>query len=255
MAASTTSPVFEDTFDVPDLDRAVWVPHYLPQWSSRAESAATWRIEDSCLRLSIPVDQGLWCPDQHSPLRVSGIQSGCLSGPAGSTLGQQPFRPGQVVREQQPTTRGWLAGPGRLEMRARMDLGMRSMASWWLVGFEDRPDRSGELCVWEVFGDALTPGSAAVGCGTHPFRDPDLPEDFVAPRVDVDVREFHTYAVDWRRSGATFLVDEVPIRSVPVTPRYPLQSMIAVFDFPEKGSPDEPDHVPELVVDHVRAWA
>ena len=46
-----------------------------------------------------------------------------------------------------------------------------------------------------------------------------------------------------------------PVRSVPVTPGYPLQSMVAVFDFPEKGSHDDAEHVPELVVDHVRAWA
>ena len=28
--------VFEDDFDGPELDPAVWLPHYLPAWSSRA---------------------------------------------------------------------------------------------------------------------------------------------------------------------------------------------------------------------------
>jgi hypothetical protein len=36
-------------------------------------------------------------------LRVSGIQSGAFSGEAGSTVGQQPFRDGLVVREAQAT--------------------------------------------------------------------------------------------------------------------------------------------------------
>jgi hypothetical protein len=33
-------PVFEDNFDAAELDRNVWLPHYLPVWSSRAETAA-----------------------------------------------------------------------------------------------------------------------------------------------------------------------------------------------------------------------
>jgi hypothetical protein len=37
-------PDFLDHFDAPELDTAVWVPHYLPHWSSRAESAATYEL-------------------------------------------------------------------------------------------------------------------------------------------------------------------------------------------------------------------
>ena len=61
-----------DDFDS-DLDTEVWLPHYLPHWSSRAESAATYAIADSELRLTIPVEQGLWCAGDHEPpLRVIG---------------------------------------------------------------------------------------------------------------------------------------------------------------------------------------
>ncbi len=114
---------FEDDFDGPDLDRDVWVPHYLPQWSSRAESAATYEIAGSELRLTIPPEQGIWCAGDHEPpLRVSGVQSGVFSGEVGTTVGQQPFRDGQVVREAQPTQWGWTPEHGLLEVRARMDL-------------------------------------------------------------------------------------------------------------------------------------
>lgn len=75
---------FRDDFEGRDLDRSVWIPHYLPQWSSRAESAATYEVTGSELRLSIPPGQGLWCPAEHDgPLRVSGIQSGVFSGEVG----------------------------------------------------------------------------------------------------------------------------------------------------------------------------
>lgn len=245
---------FVDDFTGPDLDTSVWVPAYLPQWSSRAASAATYAVRESALHLSIPAEQGLWCPDDHDPLRVSGIQSGVYSGPVGSTVGQQPVREGARVREAQETVWGWTPRFGRLEMRARMDLSARSMAAWWLVGLEDQPERCGELCVVEVFGAAVTPDSAAVGMGVHPFRDPRLRDDFAAPRVAVDVRDFHTYAVDWTPHGAAFSVDDVVVRTVDLVPDYPMQSMVAVFDFPDRATPgDEVQaaHVPSLVVDRI----
>ena len=104
---------FVDDFDGPELDRDAWLPHYLPHWSSRAESVATYAVEDSELRLTIPPEQGLWCADTHDdpPLRVSGVQSGSWSGPAGSTRGQQRFREGQVVLEAQERFEGWLPSP------------------------------------------------------------------------------------------------------------------------------------------------
>jgi hypothetical protein len=87
------SQEFADDYDAPALDTEVWVPHYLPQWSSRAQSAATYAVVGSELRLIIPPEQGLWCAGDHEPpLLVSGVQSGVFSGPVGSTVGQQPFR-------------------------------------------------------------------------------------------------------------------------------------------------------------------
>jgi hypothetical protein len=245
---------FRDDFEGQDLDRSVWVPHYLPQWSSRAESAATYEVAGSELRLSIPLEQGRWCPDQHEePLRVSGIQSGVFSGEVGSTVGQQPFRTGLRVREAQPTHWGWLPHYGLLEIRARMELTARSMASVWMVGPEDEPRRSGEICVFEVFGDAIDATGPAVGMGIHPFRDPSLRDDFAAPRLPIDVTGFHAYAADWHPGRVSFLVDGEHVRTVAQAPDYPMQMMIGVFDFPARpAAAAHPDHVPRLVLDYVR---
>ena len=65
------------------------------------------------------------------------------------------------MREEQPAQWGWTPHYGLLEVRARMELSPRSMASVWMVGLEDEPDRCGEICVFEVFGDALGPGATA----------------------------------------------------------------------------------------------
>ena len=240
---------FHDDFDGPGLDTAVWVPHYLPQWSSRAQSAATYAVADSELRLTIPGDQGLWCPeDHHPPLRVSGIQSGVFSGEVGSTIGQLPFREGLTVREHQPTQWGWTPEFGTIEVRARMDLSPRSMASVWLAGLEDRPERSGEINLFEVFGDAPT----AIGAGIKPFRDPSLTDGFDAPTLAIDVSEHHVYAADWRPGRVDFLVDGEHVKTVEQAPAYPMEIIVAVFDFPEHaGASDHADHVPQLAVDYV----
>ena len=249
---------FSDDFEGSDLDTEVWIPHYLPMWSSRAESAASYTVAGSELRLTIPPEHGLWCPGDHDPMRVSGLQSGVFSGEVGSTLGQQPFRDGAVVREAQPTHWGWTPRYGRLEVKARMDLSPRSMAAVWMVGLEDEPTRCAEICIFEVFGDALESNgadgpTAAVGMGVHPFRDPAITDEFEAVRVPIDVAQFHVYAVDWQPGRVDFLIDGEQRKSVLQAPDYPMQMMVALFDFPDKaGSPEEPAPVPEFALDYVR---
>ncbi|RYP81477.1 glycosyl hydrolase family protein [Nocardioides guangzhouensis] len=243
-----------DGFAGAALDATVWLPHYLPAWSSRAEAAAAYHLSNGALVLDIPVDHPHWCAGDHEPpLRVSGLQTGSFSGPVGSTIGQQPFRDGLTVREEQPRFEGLLVDGGRVEVRCRADLSPRSMASLWMVGFEDRPERCGEICVVEVFGRSVRDGTAEIGCGLHAFRDPDLVEDFAAPRLPVDVSDWHTYAVTWDRAEAVFTVDGPEARRCPHPPTYPLQLMLAVFDFPEWSVGDDDHLVPSLTVDHV-SW-
>ena len=249
-------PVFADEFDGSELDRSVWLPHYLPAWSSRADSAATYEIRDSCLHLSIPPDQGLWCGDDHTPpLRVSGIQSGNFSGPVGSAVGQHAYRDGLTVREQQETFWGFTPGPGYVELRARGVVTPRSMVAFWMIGLEDRPERAGEICVTEMFGNAVEPAtSTAVGMGLKSIRDPAVPDGFEAVRLPIDINEFHTYAVDWTPERADFYVDGALNRSCPRPPSYPMQMMLAVFDFPEWSTGADTDAVPSLVVDYLRVF-
>lgn len=241
------------TFDS-TLDAGTWLPHYLPAWSSREASRASCHVEDATLVLDVPVDHPVWCPGDHEPaLRVSGLQTGSWSGPVGSSLGQQRFREGQTVRQEQPRFAGRLA-ERRVSITAAMTLSPRSMAALWLNGLEDDPDqlRCGELCVFEVFGKDVDPGrSAEVGVGVKAFRDPSLVEDFAAPRLAVDVSTEHEYAVTWDASGAVFEVDGAEVRRCRRVPDYPLQLMLAVFDFPEWSTGDDNHLVPELRVSRV----
>lgn len=243
---------FRDDFDGPELDREVWFPYYLPHWSSRAETAARYELVADGLRLFIPTELPLWCADRHpTPLRVSVIASGSCSGPVGSTDGPQIIEPGMTVTEEQPRFEGWLPTGGHLEIRCRMGISHRSMAALWLAGFEDRPGEGGEICVVEVFGKDVTSGSAEIGVGHKQLEDPDLVHDFGAPRLDIDVADFHTYAVDWDADTSVFTVDGVEVRRCSDPPTYPMQVMVGVFDFPDWSQGDDDDLVPELVVAHV----
>jgi hypothetical protein len=243
---------FRDDFDGPELDTDVWLPYYLPAWSSREQTRASYRLEDSCLVLDVPVDHPVW-PIHEPPLRVSAVQSGSWSGPVGSVFGQQRFQDGQLVREEQPRFEGWLPASGHVEIRCRMTLSPRSMGALWLSGFEDDDEqlRCGELCVVEIFGRSVDDGTCEVGMGIKAFRDPTLTQDFDAPRLPVDVADFHTYAVDWDADEAVFSVDGGEVRRCPRPPTYPLQLMVAVYDFPEWSAGDDAHLVPELVVDHI----
>ncbi len=249
--------VLEERFDGSTLDQEVWLPHYLPAWSSRDQTRASYRVGDG-LRLDVPANHPLWCPGDHvPPLRVSGIQTGSWSGPRGSTRGQQRFREGQVVREEQPRFEGWLMSSGRVGIRARMTLSARSMAALWMSGFEDDPaqEQCGEICVVEIFGRSVQAGppSAEVGVGIKPFRDPHLVEDFEAPRLTIDVTQPHDFAVRWDAREAVFTVDDEVVRTCSRPPTYPLQLMVAVFDFPEWSTGADDHLVPELVVEHLLA--
>jgi hypothetical protein len=243
----------DERFTGDTLDLDVWFPYYLPHWSSRSQSAATYSIQAGELNLSIPTDQPLWCPDLHEePLRVSCIQSGRFAGRLGSTSGQQPFRDGLEVREEQPTMWGYTPRYGQVQVRMRGVVTSRSMFAFWMSGIEDRPESSGEICVAEVFGAAVSDSSADIGIGLHRFRDPVLVEEFSTRPLGIDVAQFHTYGVDWRPGSLAFTVDNEVVCRLDQAPDYPMQLMIGVFDFPAKaGSGDVEAPVPELVVSNV----
>jgi hypothetical protein len=243
----------DEHFTGDSLDPGVWFPYYLPHWSSRATSAATYSVGGGELRLSIPSDQGLWCDGVHDgPLRVSCIQSASFSGPVGSAVGGQPFKDGLLVTEEQDEFWGYTPLYGHLEMRARGEITPRSMVAFWLSGIEDRPQHSGEICVMEVFGDAVRDGSCDVGMGLHKFRDPGLTEDFAASPLPLDVSDFHNYAVDWEPGRLTFTVDGEVVKRIAQSPNYPVQLMLGVFDFPDKADPAATDvPVPSMIITDV----
>ena len=257
----TTDPrgyelVFEDTFDGDGLDEARWLPYYLPQWSSREAAAARYRLGDGVLRLVIEADQQPWCPEFDGETRVSSLQTGVFAGPVGSAVGQSQFKPGLVVRQAQDAASLYTPQYGLFELRAKAIDDPRCMVALWMIGYEDQPDRSAEICICEIFGRNVTAGGVGVGMGVRPFGDPRIRDEFSVEAIAIDAREFHLYAAEWTPDQVAFFVDHRLVKTVEQSPGYPMQLMLGIYEFPDDGQAPQPPHPypKQFVVDHVRGY-
>jgi hypothetical protein len=228
----------EDCFDGPVLNEQLWIPYYLPQWSSRAASVARYALGDGTLRLLIEADQEPWAREDTGSLRVSSLQTGLFAGPVGSTIGQHHFREELVVREAQKNLALYTPRYGLFELQARALDDPSNMVALWMIGYEDEPTHSAEICICEIFGRDVGPNQCRVGMGLHPFGDPDIKDEFSAEVVEIDARQSHTYAAEWTPELVAFYVDEQLIKVIRQSPSYPMQFMLDIFEFAD--GPDLP---------------
>jgi beta-glucanase (GH16 family) len=183
-------------------------------------------------------------------VRVSSLQTGLFAGPVGCAVGQHRFHPDAVVREEQENVRLYTPLYGRIELRAKALDDPQAMVALWMIGYEGEPERSGEICVCEIFGRDVGPDEARVGVGVHPFGDPKLVDDFEAVPVPIDAREFHVYAAEWTSDQVAFFVDGDRVKTVSHSPDYPMQLMLDIYDFP----PAAGSYPKTFVVDYVRGY-
>jgi Glycosyl hydrolases family 16 len=245
---------FEDTFDGDELDPTLWLPYYLPHWSTRERAAARYEV-DGRLRLLITADQEPWCPELDGDIRVSSLQTALFAGPLGSTVGQHRFDERAVVTEEQENVRLYTPCYGRIELRARALDDPTAMVALWLIGYGDEPEQTAEICVCEIFGRDVGPTEALVGMGVHPFGDPQITDEFEQVPVPVDVRDFHVYAADWTPGRVSFTVDGVTMKTVEQAPDYPLQLMLDIYEFPESLERPAAAYPKVFEVDYVRGFA
>jgi hypothetical protein len=230
--------VFDETFTGPELDPGRWVAHYLPQWTTPDRSAARYEVRPGVLQLRIDADQPAW-RIEDGELRVSNIQTGTFSGPAGSAIGQHRHRPDLTVVTPQPTRRLYTPDAGLVEASLRASSDPTCMLAFWLVGFEaESPEQSGEICVAELFGNAIGPQRSGVRIGLKAHHDPQLRDDMAEVPLDMDAGDWHIYAAEWSADQIRFFVDDGLVRTVHQRINYPLQVMVDLFEFPESAGRD-----------------
>ena len=127
------------------------------------------------------------------------------------------------------------------------------MCAFWMIGFEDEPERSAEICVCEIFGRDVTPERSGIGMGVHPFADPGITDEFERVSIPVDAGEFHVYAAEWTPAAVTFFLDGEVAKRVEQSPAYPMQFMLGIYELPG-GRRDSSAYPKEFVVDFVRAY-
>ncbi|WP_054939504.1 glycoside hydrolase family 16 protein [Paenibacillus ihuae] len=249
--------VYEDDFDSGDLDQSKWLPYYLPQWSSRAKTKANYRFEESQLILQITEDQEPWSTEFNGGIKVSNLQTGVYSGPLGSEYGQHRFSSSCRVREEQAEERLFTPHYGYLELRAKGLYNPNNLCALWMIGFEDRPERSAEICVFEQKGwNGGDTEKSIIGFGLHPFGDPAIEEEFFEQEFPIDASRFHIYAVDWTADGVRFYIDNELIHHSKQSPDYPMQLMLNIYEIPrpESGDMPAPVYPSEFRVDYVRFY-
>jgi hypothetical protein len=228
---------FQDEFDGGDLDPEKWLPYYAPHWSSRERSRPRYRVAGGHLTLRIDPDQEPWCPEFDGAVKVSSIQTGLFAGPVGSSAAQYRFREGLVVREAQPVSRLYLPTHGYFELRAKADISANNLVALFMIGFEDKPEDSGEITVMEIFGRNILPEGTRLGHGIKRINDPRLSQEFFEDPLPFDVTDWHIYAAEWSPSGVDFLLDNRPLHRVGQSPAYPMQVMLNIYQLPDIAAP------------------
>ena len=184
------------------------------------------------------------------------MQTGEFAGPLGSGIGQLQFAQGLTVREEQPAQALYTPRFGLFEVRLRAIADPANMVALWMIGFEDAPERSGEILVCEIFGADMTGTTARVAMGVRRWADPALEDDVEQVPLEIDAREPHWYAAQWLPDRVAFYVDERLIRSVARAPTYPMQFMLSLYELADgPGLGSGLDRYPKVaVVERFRGW-
>lgn len=250
---------FHDEFDGEALDLSKWFPFYLPHWSSREHATPRYRLENSNLILQIVENQPPWCPEFDGKVRASSIQTGEYAGAVGSKVGQLQFSDACVVREAQTNVQLYTPQYGYFELRAKGLRTSANHAAFWMIGYEDTPEKSGEICVCELVGVNASETASSVRFGVHPWGDPSIEDEFYDEYLHIDTAQYHIYAVEWTPTHLDFYVDNHKIETIWQSPAYPMQFMLSVYEHPFKGAWTG-DHDPsapypkEFAIDYFRAY-
>jgi beta-glucanase (GH16 family) len=178
-----------------------------------------------------------------------------LRRPVGSAIGQHRFHPRAAVREPQENVRLYTPRYGLVEIRAKAIDDPLSMVALWMIGYEDEPESSAEICVCEIFGRDVAPDQVAVGMGVHPFGDRRIVDEFSREAVPIDAREFHVYSAEWTSEQVTFFIDGEHVKTVQQSPSYPMQLMLGIYEFPgDANNRDSTGYPKRFTVDYVRGY-
>lgn len=246
--------VFCDNFDRNVIDESKWISRYLPHWTSPELATPHYHFESGNLVLRLDVDQAPWCPEHDGGVKGSSIQTGHFSGPRGAANGQLRFNKNLRVVTELPSSQLYMPLHGYFEVRAKATIASNNTVAFWMMGFEEHPDNSGEITVMEIFGRNCTASTTTFGYGVKQAPDPRLQTEYHEDVLPFDVSDWHIYGAAWDVAGVTHFLDGKPFRHIDKAPPYPLQLMLGIYELPNDPNPSE-KQTATFTIDYVKGYA
>jgi hypothetical protein len=259
--------VHSDEFDGPTLDTTKWHSSFLPHWSDDAHfpyAQARYVIEGGILKLQTRLSESSashwWSP--WDPNIKSGVMTGEFSGAAGTQVGLHRFSYCRlnvlgncVVWSQFANQSDRLAVTrfGYFELRAKAC--PVAGCTWWMVGFEENPQHSGEIDVLELnHGRPPSWQNKCAHFGVHKWDDPYLFEEAHLYSETCDqFHEWHVYGLLWLPDRVTLFMDGQEVRTIHQSPQY---EMVTILDVSNgAGHPTLPTGVRnQFEIDYFRIY-
>lgn len=223
--------IFQDEFNDTELDRTKWVDRYLSSWSKDWNRTNNYVEQDGQMTIKIDRNTEAWCQEFDDETIVTGFTTGQRNG-------LHNWNKTNQVRFPEDPQLTHINQYGYYEMRAKGQSGSSRHVAWWLLGFEDVPQESAEIDIFEIKGassDRVPPALHAWG-SSGAFPSGGLPEHY-DPTKDFH-NEWHVYGFDWEQgagSGSypdkiTMYIDGKAVASKNVNIDYPMIQLLSLYE-------------------------
>lgn len=222
--------IFDDEFDKTQLDPTKWVDRYLSSWSTTASRTNQWTMANGIMDIQITADTKPWCEEFDGQTVVTGFTTGQRNGLHNWTGRNRVKNP-----EDMQLTH--INQYGYYEIRAKGQSGSSRHSAWWLIGFEDVPDESAEIDIFEILGN----NNQNVPAALHAWNDPDAFVGGIPSYTDYNKdfnNEWHVYGFDWQQgtgAGAypdkfIFYIDGIKVGEKHVNVDYPMIQLFSLYE-------------------------
>lgn len=257
--------IFEDNFTGSGLDSTKWVDKYLSSWSDGWKQTQSYRFhpedKENNGSMSLIIDETTqpWCVEFDQQTVISGFTTGDRNGLHNWNNGKNK------VRNPHDTELTHINQYGYYEMRMKGQPGSSRHSAWWLLGFEDVPEESAEVDIFEVQGRYEGTNQPAL----HGWNDKDAfsggnPSGFNDSSKDLH-SEWHVYGFNWIEGGGSgnfpdkmeFYLDGVKYGEKNVNINYPMIQLFSQYEKREGGWTGSWEWEPypnSMEIDYVRVY-
>ncbi|MBP2000165.1 beta-glucanase (GH16 family) [Paenibacillus shirakamiensis] len=215
-----------DEFNAADLNQQLWFPYYLPHWSTRELTKANYEIQNGNLVLKITPEMKTWDPIKDAGTVISGIQTG-------EKDWIHRWTNYTAINHHEETVQNLIQKYGYFELRAKVQKGSGIHSAWWMVGFQQDQNASGEtkmnaeVDIFETLGN--NPTTELINL--HPWNDPNITSSGNSASSGADLsQDFHVYGFEWTETNMKFYLDNQLVKTINQSPNYPMMTLLGLYE-------------------------